>query len=283
MPEAIKKILILVANPGESSNLRADREKREIEEVLRRSQQRHLFSIEKAEAVRYNYIHRAMLDCNPNIVHFCGHGIGEAGLVFEDDAGEVQLVNGKNLAGLFECFASHIECVVLNACYSTIQAEAISQHIRYVIGTSQKIKDKVAIQFASHFYEALGAGKSYEIACKLACHLIGSAGIPENLIPQLLVNKNLSPQVFQSGACDRSELDRTETAKFGSITRIENLQNEGIVITEGTHNINFDNSRKIQIDTKGGNIDASAPGTFCLGDVSIKSADENKLNDDFEF
>ena len=151
MPQAIRKILILSANPSPSSKLRLEEEKREIKEGLRRSRQRDLFSIETAEAVRYNDIHRAMLDWKPNIVHFSGHGMGEAGLVFEDEAGEVKLIDGESLAGLFECFASDIECVVLNACYSETQARAISQHIRYVIGTTQKMKDKVAFNSRSVF------------------------------------------------------------------------------------------------------------------------------------
>jgi hypothetical protein len=36
-------------------------------------------------AVRYRDIHRAILDYEPNIVHFCGHGAGEEGLVFEEN------------------------------------------------------------------------------------------------------------------------------------------------------------------------------------------------------
>ena len=197
MSEAIRKILILSANPRESSKLRVEREKREIKDGLRRAQRRDLYSIETAEAVRYNDIHRAILDCKPNIVHFSGHGTGEAGLVFEDEVGQAKLVDAEGIAGLFKLFASQVECVVLNACYSEVQARAISKHISYVVGMSQKIKDGAAIQFAIGFYDALGADQPYEFAYQLGCQVIRLAGIPQHLIPQLLVNKDLPPTEHQ--------------------------------------------------------------------------------------
>ena len=105
---------------------------REIKEGLRRARVREKFSIESAEAVRYRDIHRAILDYEPQIVHFSGHGAGEEGLVFEDETGQEKFVDAEALAGLFELFADQVECVVLNACYSKIQAEEIAKHINYV-------------------------------------------------------------------------------------------------------------------------------------------------------
>jgi CHAT domain-containing protein len=105
-----------------------------------------------------------LLDYKPQIVHFAGHGGGDSGLALENETGEVQFVNAQALAGLFELFANQIECVVLNACYSEVQAAAIVQHIPYVIGMDKAIGDKAAIAFAVSFYDALGAGESVEFA-----------------------------------------------------------------------------------------------------------------------
>ncbi len=63
-----------------------------------------------------------------NIVHFCGHGSGEEGLSFEDETGQARLVNADTLAEFFELFADKLECVILNACYSEVQAEAVAEH-----------------------------------------------------------------------------------------------------------------------------------------------------------
>ncbi len=182
------RILILSANPKGTSKLRLDEEMREIKEGLRRSKYREQFSLETAEAVRYRDIHRAILDYEPNIIHFSGHGAGEEGLMFEDETGQVKLVDGSALAGLFELFADQIECVVLNACYSKIQAEAIAQYIPYVIGMNLAIGDKAAIEFAVGFYDALGAGRTVEFAKKLGCNAIRMAGITEHLTPVLIKN-----------------------------------------------------------------------------------------------
>lgn len=186
IPTGTKKILFLSANPKGTSQLRLDEEIREIKEGLRRSKKREGFAIETGHAVRYREIWRAILDSGPNIVHFSGHGLGDEGLVFEDEAGQQKLVGAEALAGLFKLFADQIECVVLNVCYSEVQARAIVEHIPFVVGMNKAIGDRAAIEFAIGFYDGLGAGKTVEFAYKLGCNSIEIAGIPEHLTPQLL-------------------------------------------------------------------------------------------------
>ncbi|BAY66911.1 hypothetical protein NIES22_70550 (plasmid) [Calothrix brevissima NIES-22] len=90
------------------------------------------------------------------------------------------------LAKLFELFSTTIECVVLNACYSEVQASAIAKHIPYVIGMNKEIGDKAAVKFATGFYNALGAGEGVKFAYKLGCNVIQLDGIPEHLTPVLI-------------------------------------------------------------------------------------------------
>jgi serine/threonine-protein kinase len=190
-----RTILILSANPKGTNLLRLGEEVREIRDGLERSQYRDLFQIETAEAVRVRDIQRAMLKYNPNIVHFCGHGAGEEGLVFEDETGQVKLVRAEALAGLFSLFADKLDCVLLNACYSEVQAQAISQQINSVIGMSQAIGDKAAIAFAVGFYDALGADRDVDFAYKLGCNAISMQGISEHLTPKLLTkNTTIQPE-----------------------------------------------------------------------------------------
>ena len=180
-----KTILILAANPKNTPQLRLDQEIREIDNGLERAQKRSEFTLKQKLAARPVDVRRAMLDYKPNIVHFCGHGSGEEGLAFEDENGQANIVTTEALAGFFELFADRVECVVLNACYSQVQAEAIAEHIAYVIGMKKAIGDAAAIEFAVAFYDALGAGESVEFAYKLACNAIQWAGIPEHLTPTL--------------------------------------------------------------------------------------------------
>ena len=65
-----------------------------------------------------------------------------------------------------------VECVVLNACYSRVQAAEINKHVNYVIGTKKEIRDDAAIFFSTGFYEALGDGVTIEKAYKFGCNRI---------------------------------------------------------------------------------------------------------------
>jgi CHAT domain len=210
-------ILIFAANPRSTSQLRLDQEVRDIGEGLRLASHRDQFVLESRWAVRPRDMHRAILDKHPRIVHFCGHSEGNSsftvqrggdsvqdndrkltavnsgqvststeGLVLEDETGQVKLVDGTALASLFKLFADQVECVVLNSCYSEVQAKAIAQYIPYVIGMNQAIGDRAAIEFAVGFYDALGAGRSIEFAYELGCAAIQMAGISEHLTPVLI-------------------------------------------------------------------------------------------------
>ena len=184
-PDSVRKILILAANPKNTSQLRLDEEVREIQEGLQRSRIRDQFEIVSRWAVRPDDLRRALLDHEPQIVHFSGHGAGAEGLALENSSGEAQLVSSAALARLFKLFQKDVECVLLNACYSEVQVEAIHQHIDYVIGMSEKIGDRAAIEFASGFYDGLGANRTYEDAFEFGLSAIDLEGIPETSIPQL--------------------------------------------------------------------------------------------------
>ena len=86
----LRRILLLSANPKGIPKARLDEEMREIEEGLRRAKQRSQFMIQMSPAARYRDLRRVILDYEPHIVHFSGHGEGEEGLVFEDETGRVK-------------------------------------------------------------------------------------------------------------------------------------------------------------------------------------------------
>jgi hypothetical protein len=231
----VKKILFLSANPRGTVRLRLDEEMREIKEGLRRAKRREQFTIESAEAVRYRDIRRAVLDFEPNVVHFSGHGEGEKGLVFEDEVGQVQFVSAEALAGLFELLASQVECVILNACYAQVQAEAIARHIPYVIGMKKGIGDPAAIEFAVGFYDALGAGKSVEDAYRFGCNAVQLPGIPEHLTPQLLTPRERL-QVGAGWYIDRPPIEAQcarELLKEGALVRLRAPEKMGKTVLIG--------------------------------------------------
>lgn len=182
---ATRKILILSANPKNTARLRVDEEAREIRAALRRSEYRDQFQIEQRQAVGLRDFRQAIFECRPQIVHFSGHGESN-GIMVEDQVGNAVLVDPNALAGLFGLSKQYIDCVLLNACFSEVQAEAINEHINYVIGMRQGIEDKAAIEFAVGFYDALGAGETVEGAFRFGCNAIEIYNLPGHLIPRLL-------------------------------------------------------------------------------------------------
>lgn len=180
-----KKILFLASNPSNTGRLRLDREFRAVNEGLRRSNERSRFDLTARVAVTIDDLRRGLLDNLPNIVHFAGHGEGVDGILAEDEQGNANPVPNDALARLFELCAGHIECAIFNACYSEIQADAISKHIPYVIGMKSDISDEAAREFAVGFYDAIGAGKSIRESFEFGCNAIALKGIPEHLIPVL--------------------------------------------------------------------------------------------------
>lgn len=179
-------ILLLSADPTNASRLRIGEELREIQEKLQLARLREKFKLDSRMSARPADISQSLLDLQPHIVHFSGHGTAMGALCFENHLGEIHPIAPDALAALFEQFTDHVNCVLLNSCYSEVQAVAIAQHIDYVVGMNQAIGDKAAIAFAIGFYQALGAGRAIVNAYKLGCVQIGLQGIPEHLTPVLI-------------------------------------------------------------------------------------------------
>jgi hypothetical protein len=191
----MKKILILTANPKNTAQLSLDEEVKLIGESLTRARFRDRFEVVVQLAVGTKELRQSLLEHRPQIVHFSGHGAGENGLVLQDDEGQMKFVTTDSLAGLFASFEyGNIECVLLNACYSEIQAIAIHQVVDCVIGMNQPIGDKSAIQFAAGFYDALGSGSPYDEAYKVGCNAIALEGSAEYSTPVLKYRKRTIPE-----------------------------------------------------------------------------------------
>ncbi|MCL5961308.1 MAG: CHAT domain-containing protein [Chloroflexi bacterium] len=208
-------ILFLAADPTDASRLRLGEEFREIQEELKLGKQRERFRVELPQlSVRPADISQALLDYEPQIVHFSGHGTPTGALCFENRIGEAHLVEPDALAALFELFANRVNRVLLNACYSDAQARAIAEHVKYVIGMSKEISDKAAIAFVTGFYQALGAGRTIEGAYKLGCAQISLQGVPEEFTPVLIKkrNKQSYKQVRAKPSASRNALPADEQA-----------------------------------------------------------------------
>lgn len=185
------KVLFLTANPSDTAALQLDEEIRLIGQRIRRGEYRKLFEIRSAPALRATDLPYELMDNTPDVVHFSGHGSAAGELFFvRDGDGTAMPIPAKTLARVFKQFRDRVRCVVLNACFSAIQAEAIAESIPCVVGMSRQVLDATAIAFAAGFYEALAFNKSVAEAFELGLTQVdladpGGAGSAE--IPKLIV------------------------------------------------------------------------------------------------
>ncbi len=187
------KILFLAANPEDTDQLRLDEEIREIKQALLQAEFRDKFDIEQEWAVRVSDLQGHLLRHKPDVVHFSGHGSKASEIILEDSMGGSHKVSEQALSQLFAVLKDNIRCVVLNACYSARQAQAIAQQIDCVVGMSKAIGDEAAISFAMAFYQALGFGKDVKTAFDLGCLQINLENLKEQDTPKLLALKT-NPQ-----------------------------------------------------------------------------------------
>ncbi|MGC9781225.1 MAG: tetratricopeptide repeat protein [Candidatus Heimdallarchaeota archaeon] len=190
------QILFLAANPEDTVRLRIDKEMREVDHALKKSKHYEKFKIKDLWSIQIDDLQESLLEYNPTIVHFSGHGKGTNEIILENEFGEARTVTPKALENLFAMHKDHVRCVVLNACFSKKQAEAIGKHIDCVVGMSKKIDDDAAINFSAAFYQALGYGKSVEFAFKSGLTRIKLKDLNEEDVPQLVDKKNIANEII---------------------------------------------------------------------------------------
>ena len=135
------KILFVSANPAGTQQLKLDEEAREIEAKIRAAEHRDSVELITKWAVRPDDLLQSLNQHRPHIVHFSGHGSPTEEIVLLDKLGEPKPVSKEALVSLFRTLKDNIRVVVLNACFSKPQAEAITGEIDCAIGMMPEIGD----------------------------------------------------------------------------------------------------------------------------------------------
>jgi hypothetical protein len=184
-------ILFLAANPVGISrgSLAVDAEARAIEDELERSDHGDCFELVTRWAAQPHDLLRALRKLRPTIVHFSGHGgntmAGQApgtrnvvpaanaqggapqrGVFFQDGNRRPVFVSAEALQSTFSAVGAPVRLVVLNACYTDVQAAALLAQVDCVVGMTGAIKDEAAISFSIGFYGGLGHCASITAAYK---------------------------------------------------------------------------------------------------------------------
>ncbi len=185
-------VLFFTADPksvraGSASRLQLDAEVREIRQRVSTASRRDDLYFDEYWAARPGDLVQALGETRPRVVHFSGH-CSDAGLVLVgSEASRGHYVGAEALAQLFEAYRGDIRVVVLNACLSLPQAEAIAAVVGCAIGTLTEITDAAAITFSSSFYRELAFGHSVQGAFDKARAALAMEHFEERECPRLVV------------------------------------------------------------------------------------------------
>jgi hypothetical protein len=175
-------ILFLAANPVTMDSPALNEEVRTIREEIDRRGGAASFVFEPRLAAQPHDLLRYLRELRPAIVHFSGHG-REDGLLFQAVDALPQAVSAEAIAMAFATEPPQL--VVLNACYSEAQAQALRAHVRCVVGMTAKIGDDAARAFSRGFYGGLVHGASVASAYQQGRTAIALEGLGDHDQPQL--------------------------------------------------------------------------------------------------
>lgn len=189
-------VLLVFANPVTTSRLRLDSEAREIQQSLERSKHRDNIKLVPLHATTIKDLRRVLLEESFRVIHISGHG-SRNGLLLANDRGGQYLVDPPTFVELFRRYPS-IECVLLNACYSTVQGRLLSTTVPFTIAMDTPITDEVAIAFSSGFYDALGAGRPIDFAFEEGIFSIKSEISPYAELPRLIRKGEITSAISEN-------------------------------------------------------------------------------------
>ena len=178
-------ILFLAANPLSTDPLRLGDECAAIQRELKMAPHRDDFQFESRWAVSIDEMIRHLNELAPTVIHFSGHG-GAHGLLLQDEHGQQQLVSARALAMIVDAAATDVRLIVLNACYTAMQAEALRVRVDCVVGMAGEIGDAAARAFAMRFYGALGNRRSIGNAVDQAASALAARQLSDEMQPRCM-------------------------------------------------------------------------------------------------
>jgi WD40 repeat protein len=245
------KVLLFAANPRGTVRLDLSREFREIDEEVHRGMFRSDVELIFVPGARPVDLLRKLNENRPEIVHFSSHGnpdeiVLESGDEEADvarhpgvatrsaddrdmerirpDASESgstsqsppQLISKSALVNVLRsCDEGNLRMVVLNACHTRPQAEALTGVVDCVVSMNRTITDHAAIKFAASFYGALAFGRSVRKAFEQGVARLSAEGIAEAETPELLVRQGVdASQLVLVGSEPGNDTTPVPTAPF---------------------------------------------------------------------
>jgi tetratricopeptide (TPR) repeat protein len=177
------RILYLAANPIGTQSLHLGLDAQQIQARLRAE---HSIELVPRPAATYAVLEQAIQEYRPAVIHFSGHGSSKGEIVLEDPNGRPLALNTEAFDKLLSAVRGTVRLVVLDACGTQPQAEAVKRTVGCAIGMSREIGDPEAIAFAAAFYGAIGQHFSVKTAFDFGVAAVSQMQTDQQTIPQLL-------------------------------------------------------------------------------------------------
>jgi hypothetical protein len=191
----VENLRILYATATPEGELRVSQEIRRVKNAVAAALHRDLIDIEHAPDVTAEDLLNYLTSFQPHVVHFSGHA-DENVLVFDD--GSIEGGHGREIPT--ELFMRAVAApaqkpllVVLNACESATNLEALLAGVPVAIGMSAKVGDADAITFATRFYRGIADGQSVASALAIARVDMEMNGLPDHDLPTLVTAPGVDP------------------------------------------------------------------------------------------
>lgn len=206
-PQTDQVILFLASNPLAANNrdaiisMRAEHS--HIAEKLSEPETRKKFELIPRFGISPENMLDAINDYPPAVVHFVGHGLesdpdtrlGGGLYFFSDDKQRAQLADAAILSAMFRRIKRNhpqLAVILLNACYSEAQAQAISSHGIFTIGSNDELPSEAARLFAAGFYRHYALHKDVKKAVDngLTLAIMANKGCDVESLIHLFYNGN---------------------------------------------------------------------------------------------
>lgn len=228
------RILFLAAEPTDTARLRLGLELAEMQRAIEAGRERDSFEIAIRPAVRAEDIGQALLDAQPRIVHFAGHGGGPDGsFAVEDEHERAYFLPVDALVRMFGAVGTDVECVLVNACSTERLAQALAGPVRYSIGMRQPVGDEFAIAFSAGFYQALAAGRPVEDAFDYSLARLRLIGAGADRMAPLLFTKGTGRNDMRLAGDDTAPGGRINVSLESECSRTDLLIVTGVFETFG--------------------------------------------------
>jgi len=186
---------ILYATAASHGDLRVDEEIRRVKAAEHRDQ----VLIEHLPAATAGDLLDGLTRFRPHIVHFSGHA-NESALVFDtgsDTRGPGHQVTAKAFKSAVDAPDDPPMLVVLNACESAAQLQALLGKVPLAIGMSDSIGDLDAMTFATRFYRSIAEGQSVTASLATARADMEMNGLPDHDLPVLATVDGVDPSAVR--------------------------------------------------------------------------------------